>query len=340
MIIHADESSKRVAGESWHSDVSCEQEPPLGSILRIHTLPETGGDTLFASMYAAYDALSEPMKALPRRPHADPRRRTLLPQRQRAHRPRRRRAHLPAAPSTRSIRTHPVTGRKALFVNEMFTTQIDGLSTRRERCAARLPVRAHQAAAVPVPLPLAEELDRVLGQPLRAAPGDLGLLAGDSLRLSRHRQGRQARLMTNFTFSGDDGPDENEPYADYEDDDPNNPATPTTTSRLRPVRLGPPGRHEAVVPAALVHDDDRDSAGAEPGPAARHPGRLGGFSALQLSALSSREYRYYGRSRQLRHGGAIDLASPNPRDNCVKPRKARDAGWNLAQTVNSCVSIL
>src|SRR5207245_6406727 len=63
MIIHADESSKRVAGESWHSDVSCDPEPPLGSILHIHTLPDTGGDTLFASMYAAFDALSDPMRA-------------------------------------------------------------------------------------------------------------------------------------------------------------------------------------------------------------------------------------------------------------------------------------
>ena len=37
MIIHADESSKRVAGESWHSDVPAIPEPPMGSILRIHT---------------------------------------------------------------------------------------------------------------------------------------------------------------------------------------------------------------------------------------------------------------------------------------------------------------
>lgn len=62
MIIHADEHSRRVAGERWHSDVSCSQEPPMGSILRLFTVPESGGDTCFASMYAAYDALSDGMK--------------------------------------------------------------------------------------------------------------------------------------------------------------------------------------------------------------------------------------------------------------------------------------
>ena len=54
MVIHADESSTRVAGEMWHSDVSCDPEPPMGSILRLHTVPEHGGDTLFACMYASY----------------------------------------------------------------------------------------------------------------------------------------------------------------------------------------------------------------------------------------------------------------------------------------------
>ena len=57
-------SSKHVAGENWHSDVSCDPEPPMGSILYMHELPPVGGDTLFASMYAAYEALSEPMKRL------------------------------------------------------------------------------------------------------------------------------------------------------------------------------------------------------------------------------------------------------------------------------------
>src|SRR5215218_3004945 len=60
-VIHAHKDSKIANGEFWHSDVSCEDEPPLGSILQIHTLPPSGGDTLFASMYAAYDDLSPRM---------------------------------------------------------------------------------------------------------------------------------------------------------------------------------------------------------------------------------------------------------------------------------------
>ena len=63
LLIKADENSKRVAGEVWHSDVSCDAEPPMGSILYMHETPENGGgDTMFANMYTAYERLSAPMQ--------------------------------------------------------------------------------------------------------------------------------------------------------------------------------------------------------------------------------------------------------------------------------------
>ena len=63
MKIYADKNSPRANGEGWHTDVSCDEEPPMGSILYIKQCPPRGGDTLFASMYAAYESLSDRMKA-------------------------------------------------------------------------------------------------------------------------------------------------------------------------------------------------------------------------------------------------------------------------------------
>lgn len=122
MIITADKDSPRANGEGWHSDVSCEPEPPLGSILYIKECPPNGGDTLFANMYAAYDALSERMKT-----YLDGL--TALHDGERNYRgtyanfgvqdkPNYPRAVHPV------VRTHPVSGRKALFVNKGFTQRI------------------------------------------------------------------------------------------------------------------------------------------------------------------------------------------------------------------------
>jgi taurine dioxygenase len=120
LVIHADEKSKHVAGENWHSDVSCDLEPPMGSILYMHELPPVGGDTLFASMYAAYEGLSEPMKRL-----LEP----LTAMHEGEHVYRGRYGVNDAGkvfPKAEHpiVRTHPVSGRKALYVNGGFTTRI------------------------------------------------------------------------------------------------------------------------------------------------------------------------------------------------------------------------
>ncbi len=125
MKIHTDESSLRNNGEGWHSDVSADDEPPMASILHIKQTPRQGGDTLWANMYEAYEALSDTFKQLLKPltaihaadysgyygDHA--------PQRE--------------SPSSEHpvIRTHPVTGRPALFVNSGFTRRIKGV-TRAE----------------------------------------------------------------------------------------------------------------------------------------------------------------------------------------------------------------
>ncbi len=125
MVIHADKDSPRANGENWHSDVSCDPEPPMGSILYIRTCPPRGGDTLFASMYAAYDALSERMQryleGLTALHDGEPVYRGLYANYGVADKTDYPRAEHPV------VRTHPVTGRKALYVNRGFTRRILGI---------------------------------------------------------------------------------------------------------------------------------------------------------------------------------------------------------------------
>lgn len=62
--IHATKDSKIANGEFWHSDVSCDDTPPLGTMLQIHIAPPCGGDTMFSYMNAAYEDLSAPIKEI------------------------------------------------------------------------------------------------------------------------------------------------------------------------------------------------------------------------------------------------------------------------------------
>jgi taurine dioxygenase len=118
VAIHADKESRFIAGEDWHSDLTCDEAPPLGSILYLHTVPPVGGDTLFSSMYAAYDALSPRMKAylegLTAVHDADHVYRPLFPDVDRRY----------PCNVHPVIRTHPVSGRKGIFVNSSYVLRI------------------------------------------------------------------------------------------------------------------------------------------------------------------------------------------------------------------------
>lgn len=97
--------------DQWHSDHSFESHPNFSSILSAEILPPQGGDTLWASMYAAYDALSAPLKRLCENLNA---------------------IHGRTDQEVREgkcaihpvVRVHPRTGRKALYVNSVWTRSI------------------------------------------------------------------------------------------------------------------------------------------------------------------------------------------------------------------------
>jgi taurine dioxygenase len=119
------------AGHYWHSDLSYKDKPSLGSLLHAQELPGEGGDTLFADQHAAYDALPEDLKvriASLKAEHSYLAKYEELRARS-PWRPKLTQAQIDeVAPSIHPVvRTHPETGRKALFVSEHFTTRIVGL---------------------------------------------------------------------------------------------------------------------------------------------------------------------------------------------------------------------
>lgn len=96
--------------DEWHTDLTFRPDPALLSVLQLRKAPAVGGDTMWSSLYAAYDELSQPMKELcegltalhDALPHNHPEQMTIHP----------------------VVRVHPETGRKALYVNEHFTRRL------------------------------------------------------------------------------------------------------------------------------------------------------------------------------------------------------------------------
>jgi taurine dioxygenase len=124
--------------DNWHTDVTFSQTPPLAGILAAKRLPSVGGDTLWSSSCAAYEALSEPLRRFlggltaqhsvaksfpPERWQSDP-----------AFKERYERAVAKHPPVNHPVvRIHPVSRRKGLFINEGFTTHINELEPRESQ---------------------------------------------------------------------------------------------------------------------------------------------------------------------------------------------------------------
>jgi taurine dioxygenase len=119
------------AGVYWHSDISYKPKPSLGSLLHAQELPSEGGDTLFADQHLAWEALSPELQQRVLRLKAE---HSYLAKYEELRsknpwRPKLSQAQIDqVAPAVQPVvRTHPETGRKALFVSEHFTTRIVGL---------------------------------------------------------------------------------------------------------------------------------------------------------------------------------------------------------------------
>jgi taurine dioxygenase len=124
--------------DNWHTDVTFSEAPPMAGILAAKQMPSSGGDTLWSSCSAAYDGLSQPMRGFldgltaqhsvaksfpPERWQNDPAFKERYEQAVAKHPP----VNHPV------VRTHPVTGRKGLFVNGGFTTHINELRPTESR---------------------------------------------------------------------------------------------------------------------------------------------------------------------------------------------------------------
>ena len=125
------------AGHFWHSDLSYKEKPSLGSMLHAQELPATGGDTLFANQHLAWDTLPAHLRQAVEGRTAE---HTYLAKYAELQKRSPWRPNLTAEQIAEvkpvvqpMVRTHPETGRKALFVSEHFTTRIIGMPEDESR---------------------------------------------------------------------------------------------------------------------------------------------------------------------------------------------------------------
>ena len=136
VVKEADERDLNFGG-TWHSDVTYQEKPALGSVLHALEVPPYGGDTLFANQYLAYEALSDGMKqTLSGMKAVHSAARSYGPDSRAAKRLASRKSSMKVTVSETAlaemehpvVRTHPDTRRKGLFVNGVFTTRFKDMS--------------------------------------------------------------------------------------------------------------------------------------------------------------------------------------------------------------------
>jgi taurine dioxygenase len=120
----------------WHSDTTFRRNPTRYTILRCQIMPKVGGDTLWASMEAAYNGLSDRFKKLIEgltAVHDFQNFRVLFKRTDEDRAKLRKMEDLYPNPSHPVVRTHPVTGRKCIYVNPQFTLRIEGVEPEESR---------------------------------------------------------------------------------------------------------------------------------------------------------------------------------------------------------------
>jgi taurine dioxygenase len=123
-------------GGIWHSDTAYLEEPPSGTMLLAREIPPAGGDTLFANMYAAYEALSpafrrmiDPLRAIQSSAMAD-----VSKTREDRRRDDGREPDDTAYEAIHPVvRVHPETGRRGLYVNVAHTARFEGMTEEESR---------------------------------------------------------------------------------------------------------------------------------------------------------------------------------------------------------------
>ncbi len=135
--VRKEPEQKTNIGGGWHTDHSYDQIPALGSLLYAREVPDYGGDTVFASMYAAYDALSDGLKRTLETLRAVHSSRHVFGKAAQRTESQDGRLGNPDAATQDAVHPvvihHPETGRRALYVNPGFTTHFEGWTADESR---------------------------------------------------------------------------------------------------------------------------------------------------------------------------------------------------------------